>query len=82
VTKAAFRVNFEELAGSQEVDFSAVLRRMEEAAGIAGGSPGADCTLSADLWLLDPHLIRKVRMPASVCVASNGRVLSTILGTN
>jgi len=39
VTKAAFRVNFEELAGSQEVDFSAVLRQMEEAAGIAGGSP-------------------------------------------
>jgi hypothetical protein len=34
VTKAAFRVNSEELAGSQEVDFSAaaVLRRMGEAA--------------------------------------------------
>src|SRR5260370_35304594 len=34
VTKAAFRMNSEELAGSQEVDFSAaaVLRRMGEAA--------------------------------------------------
>src|SRR5437588_13037084 len=34
VTKAAFRVNSEELAGSEEVDFSAaaVLRRMGEAA--------------------------------------------------
>ncbi|PYX46910.1 MAG: hypothetical protein DMG83_06200 [Acidobacteria bacterium] len=50
VTKAAFRVNSEELAGSQEVDFSAaaVLRRMGEAA------------------------VRRI----------DGRVLSTILGTN
>jgi 3-hydroxyisobutyrate dehydrogenase-like beta-hydroxyacid dehydrogenase len=36
-TEAAFRVNSEELAGSEEEDFSAVLRRMEEVAGIAAG---------------------------------------------
>jgi hypothetical protein len=30
VTEAAFRINAEELAGSKEEDFSAVLRRMEE----------------------------------------------------
>ncbi len=34
-TEAAFHVNSEELAGSDEEDFSAVLRRMEEVAGIA-----------------------------------------------
>ena len=34
-TKAAFHVNSEELAGGEEEDFSAVLRRMEEVAGIA-----------------------------------------------
>ena len=34
-TEAAFRVNEDELAHDQEVDFSAVLRRMEEVAGIA-----------------------------------------------
>jgi 3-hydroxyisobutyrate dehydrogenase-like beta-hydroxyacid dehydrogenase len=34
-TIAAFRVNEDELAHDQEVDFSAVLRRMEEVAGIA-----------------------------------------------
>src|ERR1700693_70108 len=34
-TEAAFRVNSEELAGGEEEDFSAVLRRMEEVAGIA-----------------------------------------------
>jgi 3-hydroxyisobutyrate dehydrogenase-like beta-hydroxyacid dehydrogenase len=34
-TEAAFRVNSEELAQHNEDDFSAVLRRMEEAAGIA-----------------------------------------------
>ena len=34
-TEAAFRVNSEELAGSEEEDFSAVLRRMEVVAGIA-----------------------------------------------
>jgi 3-hydroxyisobutyrate dehydrogenase-like beta-hydroxyacid dehydrogenase len=33
-TEAAFYVNSEELAGEGEKDFSAVLRRMEEAAGI------------------------------------------------
>jgi 3-hydroxyisobutyrate dehydrogenase len=33
-TEAAFSVNSEELAGSNETDFSAVLRRMEEVAGI------------------------------------------------
>jgi 3-hydroxyisobutyrate dehydrogenase len=33
-TEAAFYVNSEELSGSNEKDFSAVLRRMEEAAGI------------------------------------------------
>jgi 3-hydroxyisobutyrate dehydrogenase-like beta-hydroxyacid dehydrogenase len=33
-TEAAFYVNSEELAGDDEKDFSAVLRRMEEAAGI------------------------------------------------
>ncbi len=35
VTEAAFRVNAEELAHHNEDDFSAVLRRMEEVAGIA-----------------------------------------------
>jgi 3-hydroxyisobutyrate dehydrogenase-like beta-hydroxyacid dehydrogenase len=35
VTEAAFRVNSEELAHHNEEDFSAVLRRMEEVAGIA-----------------------------------------------
>jgi 3-hydroxyisobutyrate dehydrogenase len=35
VTEAAFRVNADELAHSEEEDFSAVLRRMEEAAGNA-----------------------------------------------
>jgi 3-hydroxyisobutyrate dehydrogenase-like beta-hydroxyacid dehydrogenase len=35
VTEAAFRVNADELADSDEEDFSAVLRRMEELAGIA-----------------------------------------------
>jgi 3-hydroxyisobutyrate dehydrogenase-like beta-hydroxyacid dehydrogenase len=34
-TEAAFRVNTEELANSAEEDFSAVVRRMEELAGIA-----------------------------------------------
>jgi 3-hydroxyisobutyrate dehydrogenase len=34
-TEAAFHVNSEELAGGEEVDFSAVLRRMEVVAGIA-----------------------------------------------
>jgi 3-hydroxyisobutyrate dehydrogenase-like beta-hydroxyacid dehydrogenase len=34
-TEAAFRVNSDELAQNDEEDFSAVLRRMEEAAGIA-----------------------------------------------
>src|SRR5271165_3342898 len=34
-TEAAFRVNEDELAHDHEVDFSAVLRRMEEVAGIA-----------------------------------------------
>jgi 3-hydroxyisobutyrate dehydrogenase-like beta-hydroxyacid dehydrogenase len=34
-TEAAFYVNSEELAGSEEEDFSAVLRRMEEVAGLA-----------------------------------------------
>jgi 3-hydroxyisobutyrate dehydrogenase-like beta-hydroxyacid dehydrogenase len=34
-TEAAFYVNAEELAGGDEEDFSAVLRRMEEAAGVA-----------------------------------------------
>jgi len=34
-TEAAFRVNSEELAGGEEEDFSAVVRRMEEIAGIA-----------------------------------------------
>jgi 3-hydroxyisobutyrate dehydrogenase-like beta-hydroxyacid dehydrogenase len=34
-TEAAFRVNSDELAGGDEKDFSAVLRRMEEVAGIA-----------------------------------------------
>jgi 3-hydroxyisobutyrate dehydrogenase-like beta-hydroxyacid dehydrogenase len=34
VTEAAFRVNSEELAHHDEEDFSAVLRRMEEVAGI------------------------------------------------
>jgi hypothetical protein len=34
-TEAAFYVNSEELAGGDEEDFSAVLRRMEEIAGIA-----------------------------------------------
>jgi len=35
VTEAAFRVNSDELANSEEEDFSAVLRRMEEVAGNA-----------------------------------------------
>jgi 3-hydroxyisobutyrate dehydrogenase-like beta-hydroxyacid dehydrogenase len=35
VTEAAYRVNSDELAHSDEEDFSAVLRRMEELAGIA-----------------------------------------------
>jgi hypothetical protein len=35
VTEAASRVNSEELAHHNEEDFSAVLRRMEEVAGIA-----------------------------------------------
>ena len=35
VTEAAFRVNSEELARHDEEDFSAVMRRMEEIAGIA-----------------------------------------------
>jgi 3-hydroxyisobutyrate dehydrogenase-like beta-hydroxyacid dehydrogenase len=35
VTETAFRVNSEELAHHDEEDFSAVLRRMEEVAGIA-----------------------------------------------
>jgi 3-hydroxyisobutyrate dehydrogenase-like beta-hydroxyacid dehydrogenase len=34
-TEAAFRINSDELANSEEVDFSAVLRRMEKVAGIA-----------------------------------------------
>ena len=34
-TEAAFYVNSEELAGGEEEDFSAVLRRMEEVAGLA-----------------------------------------------
>ena len=34
VTEAAFRVNSEELAHHDEDDFSAVLRRMEEVAGV------------------------------------------------
>ena len=34
-TEAAFRVNSEELAHNAEEDFSAVLKRMEEVAGIA-----------------------------------------------
>ena len=33
-TEAAFYVNAEELSGNNEKNFSAVLRRMEEAAGI------------------------------------------------
>jgi 3-hydroxyisobutyrate dehydrogenase-like beta-hydroxyacid dehydrogenase len=33
-TEAAFYVNSEELAGDVEIDFSAVLRRMEQAAGV------------------------------------------------
>jgi 3-hydroxyisobutyrate dehydrogenase-like beta-hydroxyacid dehydrogenase len=39
VTEAAFRVNAEELAGSKEEDFSAVVRWMEEASVIAAVSP-------------------------------------------
>jgi len=35
VTEAAFRINADELAHSDEEDFSAVLRRMEELAGLA-----------------------------------------------
>jgi 3-hydroxyisobutyrate dehydrogenase-like beta-hydroxyacid dehydrogenase len=35
VTEAAFQVNSDELAGGEEEDFSAVVRRMEEIAGIA-----------------------------------------------
>src|SRR5271166_3147567 len=38
-TEAAFYVNSEELSGNNERDFSAVLRRMEEAAGIKAISP-------------------------------------------
>jgi 3-hydroxyisobutyrate dehydrogenase-like beta-hydroxyacid dehydrogenase len=38
VTEAAFRINAEELAGSKEEDFSAVLRRMEEVSVIAAVS--------------------------------------------
>jgi 3-hydroxyisobutyrate dehydrogenase-like beta-hydroxyacid dehydrogenase len=34
-TVAAFRVNSDELAHNDEEDFSAVLRRMEEVAGLA-----------------------------------------------
>jgi 3-hydroxyisobutyrate dehydrogenase-like beta-hydroxyacid dehydrogenase len=34
-TEAAFRVNAEELARGKEEDFSAVLRRMEQTAGVA-----------------------------------------------
>jgi 3-hydroxyisobutyrate dehydrogenase len=39
VTEAAFRVNSDELAHNDEEDFSAVLRRMEEVAGIAAIHP-------------------------------------------
>ncbi len=39
VTEAAFRVNSDELAHNDEEDFSAVLRRMEEVAGIAALHP-------------------------------------------
>jgi 3-hydroxyisobutyrate dehydrogenase len=35
VTEAAFRVNADELASGEEQDFSAVMRRMEELAGVA-----------------------------------------------
>jgi hypothetical protein len=35
VTDAAFRINSDELAHADEEDFSAVVRRMEEGAGIA-----------------------------------------------
>jgi 3-hydroxyisobutyrate dehydrogenase-like beta-hydroxyacid dehydrogenase len=35
VTEAAFRVNTDELAQGEEQDFSAVMRRMEELAGVA-----------------------------------------------
>jgi 3-hydroxyisobutyrate dehydrogenase-like beta-hydroxyacid dehydrogenase len=35
-TEAAFRVNSDELAQNDEEDFSAVLRRMELVAGLAG----------------------------------------------
>jgi hypothetical protein len=35
-TEAAFYVNSEELARNAEEDFSAVLRRMEEVAGVEG----------------------------------------------
>ena len=38
VTEAAFRINAEELAGSKEEDFSAVLRRMEKVSVIADAS--------------------------------------------
>jgi 3-hydroxyisobutyrate dehydrogenase len=41
VTEAAFRVNSEELARHDEEDFSAVLRRMEEIAGIADIHPAS-----------------------------------------
>jgi 3-hydroxyisobutyrate dehydrogenase-like beta-hydroxyacid dehydrogenase len=34
-TEAAFRVNADELATGEEQDFSAILRRMEEVAGVA-----------------------------------------------
>jgi len=38
-TEAALQVNFEELTDRDEEDFSVVLRRMEEVAGIAAGRP-------------------------------------------
>jgi 3-hydroxyisobutyrate dehydrogenase-like beta-hydroxyacid dehydrogenase len=42
-TEAAFRVNSEELAHHNEYDFSAVLRRMEEVAGIADVHSARKC---------------------------------------
>jgi 3-hydroxyisobutyrate dehydrogenase-like beta-hydroxyacid dehydrogenase len=44
VTEAAFQVNSEELAHHNEDDFSAVLRRMEEVAGIADLHPASITT--------------------------------------
>jgi hypothetical protein len=38
-TEAAFRVNADELTNNNEEDFSAVLRRMEEVAGISAVHP-------------------------------------------